>query len=453
MLKKIIIICIFLMIIPIKIFATSESFKGIDITENGDIVVAGKVYSTDIEGIELIGSSDAAIVKYDKNGSLLWNKNYGEISTDSFEDIVVTNDGNYIAVGYSSFDSNTNSYNTDGIITKYDEDGNLKWGKRYGNEGEDKFNAVTELSDGSIVAVGYGLLDHQTDALVVKYDSQGNIVLETRYGGSKDDMFYGINKTSDGGFIAVGTSHSTDIEGLDNHSSSTSTGATVVKFDNNGNVEWQKAYGTSPYDYFHDVIETTDGYIVVGYEMYASLRTLVVKYDFDGNIIWQKGYGEEDQRLYSVDIDENGNIVTVGWDHRNNENGEKKYYVLVLKYSKDGELINFKSLGGDEADEAWAVVTIGNEYVVAGSFSSENFEGLQLKGTLNAFSLKYNENDENIWKISWGGSVNPYTNQNSGETGVVENPKTGYFSYCLIGFIIVCSSIVILYFMKNKKAI
>ena len=72
-----------------------------------------------------------------------------------------------------------------------------------------------------------------------------------------------ISPTSDGGFIVIGRSSSS------NGDVSTNMGQSdfwLVKLDSNGNLQWQKTFGTVDSDLGKSVQQTSDGgYIVGGY--------------------------------------------------------------------------------------------------------------------------------------------------------------------------------------------
>lgn len=81
----------------------NELFEMAIETKEGDIVAVGKAYSSDgdITGDMYKGHNDAQIVKYNKDGNIIWKKSFGGSGDDSFRDIALTDDGGYIAVGYT----------------------------------------------------------------------------------------------------------------------------------------------------------------------------------------------------------------------------------------------------------------------------------------------------------------------------------------------------------------
>ena len=52
--------------------------------EDGGFIAYGSSYSTDIEGLPNKGKTDAIIVKYDKDGNLMWQKRWGGNKGEEF---------------------------------------------------------------------------------------------------------------------------------------------------------------------------------------------------------------------------------------------------------------------------------------------------------------------------------------------------------------------------------
>ena len=107
---------------------------------------------------------------------------------------------------------------------------------------------MLEYDDGSVV-IGTntdstqvdGLeLNGKKDAIITKYDSKGNLIWKKLWGGSGNDTLKGYVKTPDGGFAAVGNTDSEDIPEIEHKGHQDGV---LVKFDKNGNIEWQKVFG------------------------------------------------------------------------------------------------------------------------------------------------------------------------------------------------------------------
>ena len=190
----------------------SNVFSVIEDT-NGSLVIGGEHNSSIIldNGEEIVnhGSYDGAIVKIkskaeenpiviEKIGNLvqggLW---------DSIYDVTQTSDGGYIAVGdfYSpqvildngQILENVNpvigggTVYSDGIIVKYNSNGEVQWADSFGGTGGDSATKVIEVSDGGYIVGGYfkGTITFKngqtitttaySDGIIIKYDINGNI--------------------------------------------------------------------------------------------------------------------------------------------------------------------------------------------------------------------------------------------------------------------------------------
>lgn len=75
-----------------------DEFNSIIQLKDGGYITVGNSYSLDITGLTNKGNVDSIIVEYDKDGNLLWQKNYGGSNFDSFASIAQIKDGGYIAL-------------------------------------------------------------------------------------------------------------------------------------------------------------------------------------------------------------------------------------------------------------------------------------------------------------------------------------------------------------------
>jgi len=319
-------------------------FSSITLAVDGGYVATGCSLSTDqdLAGLNK-GYADAIIVKYDKDGNREWNKNFGGSSWDCFRSVATTTDGGYIVAGEShSTDQDMAGLHKGGyiygVVVKYNIDGEVEWKNSFGGSEMDALERIAATSDGGGVAVGHsystdqdlaGLNKGGSDAIIGKYDKDGNEEWNKNFGGAESDAFWGIVESKDGGYVAVGESYSTDQDLTDLNKGDGDDGAAIiVKYDRDGNKEWNKNFGGIGWEYFTGVAATEDGgYVAVGAsdstdgDMAGLLfkgfcDALIVKYDKYGNREWGKYFGGSDNDLFeSVVITEDGGYVAVGFSN------------------------------------------------------------------------------------------------------------------------------------------
>ena len=166
--------------------SSSERFYDVTTTNDGYIAVGySDSLDGDLQGLNK-GITDSIIVKYDLEGNVVWKKTFGGSKYDYFSKISVTADG-YIVVGSSfSTDGDLNGLNKgqyDAIIVKYDRNGNVVWKKTFGGSLDDGYSNITTVTDGYVV-VGSAIsingdltgVNSGQKAIIVKHDLSGNIV-------------------------------------------------------------------------------------------------------------------------------------------------------------------------------------------------------------------------------------------------------------------------------------
>ena len=404
-----------------------EGFYDILQTQDGGFIVYGYSYSTDIEGLPNKGESDAIIVKYDKDGNLLWQNSWGGNSSDSFDGMIQTQDGGFIVYGYSvsrDIEGLPNKGGTDAIIVKYDKDGNMLWQKNWGGKSLEKFYDILETQEGGFIVYGYSQSTDieelpnkgESDAIIVKYDKDGNLLWQNSWGGNSWEEFYNILQTQDGGFVVYSYSYSTDIEGLPNKGESD---AIIVKYDKDGNLLWQKSWGGNNEEGFSEILQTQDcGFIVSGNSYSTDIEGLpnkgesdaiIVKYDKDGNMLWQKSWGGNRSERFNeiLQTPDGGFIVYVYSESTDIEGLPNKGYedAIMIKYDKDGNLLWQNSWGGNSWEEFYNILqTQDGGFIVSGNSYSTDIEGLPNKGESDAIIVKYDKDGNLLWQKNWGGN-------------------------------------------------
>jgi hypothetical protein len=315
--------------------------------------------------------------------------------------------------------------------------GEPSWKTNFGGNGTDVYTSTTKVSDG-IIAVGYSANTSfnngdwtgyvgkgNEDAIIVKYDNNGNVVWRRHFGGNGNDRFQAVTTVSDG-VIAVGYSANTSFGNGDWDGGVAGKGnddAIIVKYDNTGNVIWKKHFGGSNVDAYTSVTAVADGIIAVGYSANASFNSgdwtgvsgnggdeaIVVKYDNAGNIVWQNNFGgSNDERFNSITTVSDG-IIAVGYSYVNGTGDwtgvtyKSNMDAIMVKFDHNGEMLWKQTFGGSYSTTTYrynyysSVTTVSDGIIAAGysstnSFGANDLVGLTCKGGNDAIIVKYDHN-------------------------------------------------------------
>lgn len=243
----------------------------------------------------------------------------------------------------------------------------LSWSKAYGGPGDDRAKYIQPTIDGGYIVAGHtdSFGQGQTDGLVIKLKEDGEIEWKKTYGGSSFDYINSIKQTDDHGYIVAGSSDfNLWILKLDQ-----SGGVAWQKiYDNVGRSDWAEAIQRRP----------GGGYIVAGNSMSLSggfsSNIWVLKLSSDGSIESQKLYeSEHDVKVKSIRPVVGGYLLAGSIEPPFSDNRE----VLILKLKDNLEIDEilpnepweslYAASGFEEAIDAW---TVPNGYIVAGTTNS-----------------------------------------------------------------------------------
>ncbi|HUR09718.1 MAG TPA: hypothetical protein VM012_00010 [Flavitalea sp.] len=236
-------------------------------------------------------------------------------------------------------------------------------------------------------------------------------------GGSNSDYSYSIDQTTDGGYIVAGVSRSNNGDVSGNHGE---RDFWVVKLNSIGNLQWQKSFGGSGFDFAYSVQQTTDdGYIVAGITIsnngdvsgnHGSVDYWVVKLNSMGDLQWQKCLGgTDDEYAYSIrQTTDEGYIVagltaSVDGDVSGNHGSLDCW---LVKLNATGEIQWQKCLGGSSGEQFNSIQqTLDGGYIIAGFTNSNDGDVNGLYGFSDYWVVKLNGLGELQWQKCLGGTM------------------------------------------------
>ncbi|WP_207512659.1 SBBP repeat-containing protein [Longitalea luteola] len=292
----------------------------------------------------------------------------GDANThDIARDLVIDCKGNIIVTGL--IDGNENLSNTNWATIKYNDDGDTKWVKKYkgpGN-GDDEATAITTDNNGNIYVTGWSTgIGTSSDFTTIKYDDDGDIKWVRRYNGpgNSSDEAFAIAVDADGNVYITGRSTG----------SGTAEDITTIKYDEDGHTEWIRRYngpGNERDQPTAIAVDKKGNVYVTGWS--AGIGTgsdiTTIKYDDDGDLKWVSRYNgpvNEFDRANDLALDENGNVYVTGsiTTHVIEDFGIISD-IATIKYNTLGQqqwLAVFSREGHDEGN-ALAVDAAGNVYI------------------------------------------------------------------------------------------
>ena len=331
-------------------------------TSDRGFIVGGTTASFGVSG------QDFWIVKLNSDGKIQWEKTYGGDGLDYLMSGQQTSDGGYIAAGATeSFGAERRNF----WVLKLEDDGDIQWQNAYGGSNIDgPASAIQQTSDGGYITGGFTYsFGEGGDLLVLKLDDLGNIEWQKNYGGTgAERRVENIRQTSDGGFILTSATTSFTPE----------SSVWVLKLEDDGDIQWQKVYSDAAARIdVEDIQLTNDG----GYILLAErdVRPLdpdfwVLKLEDDGDIQWQKAYGgTEDEDAQPIRQTSDGGYIMGGATTSFGVSGEDFW---IVKLDSDGNIQWEKTYGGSRDDEAISLVqTSDGGYIAAGGTESFGTEG------------------------------------------------------------------------------
>jgi hypothetical protein len=330
----------------------------------------------------------------------------------------------YIAGGTTGSLAGSNAGLTDALIVKYDNQGNQLFAQQFGTSAYDTIYGIDTDNQGNsyVAGVTEGNLGgpKQADALdtfVAKYDSNGNQQWIRQIG--ENVIFNAFNLDVDpntGDIFISGADVKYDAQNTDD--------AFVIKFDTNGNQQWQTETGTTTssntpggllaFDESYGVTVGKDGSVYatgwtlgdLGGQNQGVYDNWIAKYDNNtGEQLWVTQYGTPDYEWsWDVQTDSQGNVYTGGWTLGSlGGPNAGSYDAYLSKYDSQGNLQWIKQFGSPGDDEAYSLFIDANDNLFLSGFTDGELGGTNA-GSYDAWVARYDTNGNQLWIRQFGTS-------------------------------------------------
>lgn len=225
--------------------------NGVAVDRAGNVFLAGQIAGA-LPGQAGLGSSDAFLRAYDKNGRELWTRQFGTEGIDTASAVAVDGDGKVYVVGESNLTRSFQQFITP-FIRKFDGDGSLVWAQDIPTRGFARSTAAAVDNAGNLYLAGWisGTFIGQeqagkTDAFIGKFNENGEELWTRQFGTNLEDRALGVGVESAGDPYVVGWTRGTfpGQTGLEVQTRLVRQDAFIRKYDGRGNEVWTHQFGT-----------------------------------------------------------------------------------------------------------------------------------------------------------------------------------------------------------------
>ncbi|MCC1483319.1 hypothetical protein [Winogradskyella immobilis] len=369
------------------------------------------------------------------NGTIDFSITLGGSLNDSAQSVINTTDGGYAILGFTqSIDgdvSDKQNENFDYWVLKFDAQDQLQWSRTYGGSSDDRGQDIIQTQDGGYAIIGSSLSNDgdvsnnagMEDYWLVKLDASGAVSWQKSFGFQGNDSGFSVIQTNDQGYLISGILDVSASGGQGNSSRTSNRHAGgeywAIRLNASGDMLWSKFFGGSFTDMPEGIVETDDnGFIIVGgsdsfdidiTNNLGSYDFWIIKISDVGDLLWEKSFGgDEIDQARAIVKSGDGNFVIAG-DTRSNSNDVSNNNgaadLWLIKISPEGELIWERTIGGSSFDVSRSIKrTRDNGFILAGSSRSSDIDVSENKGQNDAWVLKVDSNGNLQWERSIGGS-------------------------------------------------
>lgn len=307
--------------------------------------------------LNLTGTNDAFLVKFNEFGLRIWGTYFGGENLDSATALAIDNFNDIYITGFTysftgiAFNCNFQQqlfdgpqYDIDAFVSKFDSNGNLIWGTYAGGENIDRFNAIAVKNNYLVVAgksLSYNNIstpsvfqenhdpNHFFDGIIYKFSTNGSRIWSTYYGGEHEDDIISI-EIDDEDFIYFGgkTSSSNNIATPNSFESSNQSGYAgyFAKINNFGSRIWGTFLGDAE---VNSIIFKSNSIYIAGthgsffntshwtnscsYRPNGFFEGYIGKFSKFGELLWGTFVGGNSTgQKTSITLDQNNNIFVCG---------------------------------------------------------------------------------------------------------------------------------------------
>ncbi len=380
-------------------FGSSGNDAGTSVTvqtSQGVVYAAGRT-SGSLDGTNQ-GEFDAFVRRYDREGALVWGRQFGTSENDDAESVAADSSANVYVVGTTNGSLAGSRGREDAFIRKYNKSGSVLWTRQFGSSEADFGIGVATDSSGNAYVLGstYSNLaptNSGTDGFLRKYDPGGTVVWTRRFAIGNGTEPEGVAIDGGGAVYVGGETVAPNGKGF------------IRKFTNSGRTVWTRIIDSGASVYVYDIAAKGSYIYITGFSdgTLAAAKpggsAFIAPYNTGGMNLWTRQFGSGvNDYAYGVGIDSDGNAYVTGQTSRRTPGmGAIDDDIFSRKYTSSGSVGWIKLFGSSASDSASDIATFSSSetYIIGvtdGAIATTN------KGDSDAFLRRINNvNGNPVW--------------------------------------------------------
>lgn len=317
-----------------------------------------------------INGTDIYLMKIDTSGAILWDKLIEMEGYQELRGVTPIDGGEVIFAGVTNSgidhtESGDPEFQADGLGGRIDKNGNLIWIKNYGGKEVDIVNGI-EAAGKECFIVGSSfsndrdvLLNHGgSDIWAFRINFEGEVRFLKTIGSTGNEFAQAITQCSNGDYVIAGVTNSPEL--------STNQGIGIpilIRIKPTGSQVWQKTFPSQYGGDFYDLKEDASGRLIVAGRVNKNpddtqFRMLILS--ANGEVIEDKISGNRNDESYTtVAVCRDGGYLLGGYSRfRGVEDAytKGKEDFVVFKTDKKGNTIWRKTFGGPDYEKCTDII-------------------------------------------------------------------------------------------------
>lgn len=232
--------------------------------------------------IETGSGADAFLERRARNGSVIWQRTYGDDGIESVLDVQALPDGGALLLGTRTPPIG----DRDAMLWRVDPNGTVRWSQTYGGPGDETAYSIVQ-TDAGYAFVGFSAApgSRGIDAWLVGITESGSTRWEQTFDIGRVAAGYDLLTTDHGLVIAgVTTSGGTVLQGGDGW---------LAAVNPDGSLRWSKRLGGAGGQSLRGVVESENGFTAAGFTTTGDdvASAWVVRTNGEGTLQWNRTYG------------------------------------------------------------------------------------------------------------------------------------------------------------------